>query len=1195
MLTKKQTGLVLAFLLFAAIPLWVFVVAPRLQRLPRDFHYTASIVSTDNFFDAEKNAYAGAIYSQTRYSYDTIEQSGSAVIVKNTFDVRTPDDQPIFAVERLYGIDRTNGAHVPSLGDAPRDGYLFAPRHLPRGAAFTYWHINYDGPARMRFAAEDTLYGLKVYRYETRYEGVHIDQTANLRHLPGVGQTLGVQLEPYLQLWIEPVTGRLIKYKDDTIAYFYDLKTQKRLRPWNHFSNSFDERSVEASVMTAHVEKTKMIMMEWYIPILFFLGALIALGWNIISLQSLHRVISPRRVSLLSRIAIILTALASFLGWIFGNERLIRIIPVGSGMNPLTAVCFVLLALCILFWDKGKKKTASAVGVILMTVGLLQLAGWLHVIPWNIDLLFFRHSILSLSVPARMAPYTALSFLLLGIPLLCDLTPPLRKLRLETILPMVVCVLSALIIIGHLFDVLAIRSLPIFFSAALHTAVLFFTAAMLMYAHYREQESTLTFSGWFGISSVLFSFILLTVLFTNFLGSNLANQARAVFDKDIDHITDALVERTNIYANILKGGQGLFASSVIVTRAEWKSYVGAIGLEEDYPGMQGMAFSPIITTKDRSRHTAAMRAQGIPRYTIHPAGERATYTPVTYIEPANERNRQALGFDMFQEPVRKLAMEQARDSGEPRMTGPLTLVQEGARDVQPGFIVYVPMYENGQPHKTLEERRDSIVGYISGAFRAHDFVDAVIGRNGIAKIALRIDDGIEPSAKSELYNDMQAKFGEAAAPRFTATKNLYVAGRAWTLQFQSSAEYGDTMISRFLPIATLVVGIIISCLIALYCYALLTSRRKAIVYAKQITRDIRKFQQAVMSATDGIMITDPQTRIIFVNPAWSRLTGYSFSEALGKPTNILKTNKTSASVFNAIRLAIQKGEPFTSDAFVNKHKDGTEYYAELTMFPVRKEEEEEEEEEKEEDGNSDILFFVGILADITRKKRGEEAKAEFVSLASHQLRTPLTEIRWALSSLEREHLSDEQRKIVETAHAASSHMSETIKAIMMISHIETGEMNPDPVDIDLPTAVDDIVRLYDGTRRKKEIELIINCPEHATVRTDEQLFKEIFSNLLTNAYKYSSNGGGVVISVKEEDDHIRLDVTDTGCGIPLHDQQHISQKFFRASNVVGQHQQGSGLGLHMSYALMRLLGGTISFISQENLGSTFTLTFPRSL
>ena len=266
------------FVLVAAAPLWIWFLAPQFTGIPQNFSYTADIVSLDNFYNEETKQYSGETRSVTKFSYDVVGSSGGALIVRNTFDVRTVMNKNIFKVERLYAIDSRTGKHVAGFGDRNRSGYLFAPRHLKKGESFTYWHINYDGPAHMTFAGEEAIDGLPVFRYETRYEGVRIDQTKNLEILPGVGTVRGVEIEPSLQIWIEPISGTMVKYRDDTVAYFYDLKTGRRLNPWNHFSNTYTARSIMEHVEEAKQAKMYSLVIERTIPFaLIFSGLLLFL------------------------------------------------------------------------------------------------------------------------------------------------------------------------------------------------------------------------------------------------------------------------------------------------------------------------------------------------------------------------------------------------------------------------------------------------------------------------------------------------------------------------------------------------------------------------------------------------------------------------------------------------------------------------------------------------------------------------------------------------------------------------------------------------------------------------------------------------------------------------------------------------------------------------------------------------------
>jgi putative tryptophan/tyrosine transport system substrate-binding protein len=275
---KRYWAVALALLI--CVPLWLLFVVPSLTKLSSDFSYSADIISLDNFYDEEHMEYSGEQRSVTRFSYEKVEDKEVSLILSNIFEVRTVTGDPIFSVARKYGINPVTREHVPGTGDRDREGYLFAPRHLKKGEPFTYWHINYDGPASMSFVGEEVIAGVKVFRYESHYTGVKIDQTENLGFLPEVGKTRGVELEPYLQLWVEPVTGHLVKYKDETTAYYYNLHSGARLTPWNKFSNSYQRSSVTKQALIARQQKVIYRTIEFVIPLTMILLSVTLLLWR---------------------------------------------------------------------------------------------------------------------------------------------------------------------------------------------------------------------------------------------------------------------------------------------------------------------------------------------------------------------------------------------------------------------------------------------------------------------------------------------------------------------------------------------------------------------------------------------------------------------------------------------------------------------------------------------------------------------------------------------------------------------------------------------------------------------------------------------------------------------------------------------------------------------------------------------------
>lgn len=152
--------------------------------------------------------------------------------------------------------------------------------------------------------------------------------------------------------------------------------------------------------------------------------------------------------------------------------------------------------------------------------------------------------------------------------------------------------------------------------------------------------------------------------------------AQERFDFKVSEARFAIDQRLLAYEHALRGAVGLFAASDAVTRAEWRTYMRQLDIDKHYPGIQSIGFSLRIPPERRAAHLDAIRAEGFPDYSIRPAGERAEYTSIVFLEPFDWRNRRAFGYDMYSEPVRRVAMARARDTGRPSVSGKVTLVQE---------------------------------------------------------------------------------------------------------------------------------------------------------------------------------------------------------------------------------------------------------------------------------------------------------------------------------------------------------------------------------------------------------------------------------------------------------------------------------------------------------------------------------------
>ena len=225
MTQKEKLLYALAFVSLAAIPLWICCAAPLFTPLPANLSFEARLLSFDDFYNEKTGEFNGPTRSVTKLSTEAVETGGAAVLLNHSFSVYNLIGEEIFVVKRLYAVDPITRRHLREGADREREGYFFSQRHLKKGGPFTTWWVNYDGPAHMTFSGEELIRNLKVYRYEARYEGVRIEQTDQLGNLPGVPEERGVVLEPHLTMWIEPVTGRLVNFTDETTAYYFDIKT----------------------------------------------------------------------------------------------------------------------------------------------------------------------------------------------------------------------------------------------------------------------------------------------------------------------------------------------------------------------------------------------------------------------------------------------------------------------------------------------------------------------------------------------------------------------------------------------------------------------------------------------------------------------------------------------------------------------------------------------------------------------------------------------------------------------------------------------------------------------------------------------------------------------------------------------------------------------------------------------------------
>ncbi len=276
---------------------------------------------------------------------------------------------------------------------------------------------------------------------------------------------------------------------------------------------------------------------------------------------------------------------------------------------------------------------------------------------------------------------------------------------------------------------------------------------------------------------------------------NAVQVLHAQFDSLVREANGHIVQRMAAYAQMMRGVDGLFAHAGSVTREEFHDYIDRLRLKENYPGIQGVRFAPLVPLAQKDQHIAAVRKESFPGYAIHPDGARSFYAPVIYAEPFDERNQQIFGYDTYSDlerprpgdsgaGLRRAAMERARDTGQAAVSGKIRLLFETDKDIQAGFLMFLPVYKHGAPHATVAERRANIIGWVSSVFRVDDLMAGIFGERA-AGLDTDLYDSGEISDKTVMYDPDRSGNADELNARFRKTTSLEIAGRTWTMETHS--------------------------------------------------------------------------------------------------------------------------------------------------------------------------------------------------------------------------------------------------------------------------------------------------------------------------------------------------------------------------------------------------------------------------
>jgi diguanylate cyclase (GGDEF)-like protein len=328
-------------------------------------------------------------------------------------------------------------------------------------------------------------------------------------------------------------------------------------------------------------------------------------------------------------------------------------------------------------------------------------------------------------------------------------------------------------------------------------------------------------------------------------------EVQADFDVRVRELVNLLDQRMQTYVQVLYGVQGLFYSSQNVERSEFRTYLNGQGLPRYFPGVQAIGYMRMV----RGDQRASVDVR------IHPAGDRPWYAPTVYIEPPNPLSARALGFDAASEPVRRAALERARDTGLPAMTGAVRLLEERDEAPRSAFLMLVPLFRAGQPVATVPERRAAIAGWVFAPFRVADLM-AGLATPRTAALAVDIYDGERVVPEARVYHGAAAAGAEERTMRSSIQK-LSTGGHRWTLRIamphDATAATTDRM--RLIALFGTLIGVLAACLT----WVLARGRRQAheaLARSTALTAELKEGQGALLAMADSAQRSQAMLRSI---------------------------------------------------------------------------------------------------------------------------------------------------------------------------------------------------------------------------------------------------------------------------------------------------------------------------------------------
>lgn len=673
---------------------------------------------------------------------------------------------------------------------------------------------------------------------------------------------------------------------------------------------------------------------------------------------------------------------------------------------------------------------------------------------------------------------------------------------------------------------------------------------------------------------LLISCALMVVLFFRTIEDE-QSQLQQRFHEQAKLMAQSIQSRLVLYTSSVMPIERFFAASGEVTATDFAIFVSATA--RNHPGIRALSWNPKITSAERPWFEARLQAEvpGQQQMTergsnnqLLAAAPRPTYFPIYFIEPKAD-NLTAIGYDAASEPVRRKAMQSASDTGHATLTAPLQLVQDNKQQI--GMLLFYPVFQTAQWPATASERQQLLRGYVVAALHMTAVIQSALAAYPEHSFQLVVND-ISDGTAQPLYHKQQS-----ATPAYARSliwqQEFDLAGRRFSMHIAPSDWFLKSQ-SSLQPWAILTAGLLLCGLLGGF---LLSVTGRAEQVRRQVKLRTLELTGILNNAAEAILIFNSDGTIERANIAAQQLFGYNNNQLLKLQIAALLPQ---LQLNNEAELTKAQGRAIEA---VGNSAAGVTLQLEISLSSY---------------SLPGHTWFICLLHDISERKKIARLKSEFVATVSHELRTPLTSIKGALDLVNAGVLGtlpEAAGNMLRLAGKNTELLELLVNDILDIEKLELAEASLVLSPLNLAEQLQLALQQNQSYATSYAVTLCLDMeqlPATTRVMAHNQRLQQVFSNLISNAVKFSPAQSQVQIKARLQGQQAIVSFSDQGPGIAEEFRSRIFQKFAQADGSDTRQRGGTGLGLSICKALMEKMHGSIGFDSIEGKGSTFFIILP---